>query len=252
MGQCGTIAQFLNNKSGFYDESMAQQLILDILPPPEPTFDNFIEGENAGVIQATRLLAPGQALYIWGADGCGRSHLLSAAARFHDGLTIALNSAAQQLQALGDPETVAPPLIAIDDCHRLDAPAQAALFTLYNRWREQGGSQGAFRLLVAGDRAPGQMALREDLRTRLGWGAVFRLYPLSDEDKFAALMHVAKNQGMPLSEELIRWLLTHGSRDIRTLFAWLEALNRYALANHRAMTLPLLKSMLATQPLTPI
>lgn len=233
-------------------ERMAQQLILDILPSAEPTFDNMVPGANAAAMAAAQNLTAGSTLYVWGPDGSGRSHLLEACAREHAGVYFAANlnneSPVAAMSALLE-GSVMPPCVAIDDVHRLDEAALAAVFALYNRWREQSSSQEAFSLIVSGDRAPLQMPMREDVRTRLGWGAVYRLEPLSDDDKVAALNGYAHARGMPLSEDVLRWLLVHGSRDIRALFATLDALDRYALANHRPLTLPLLKSMMAQEPL---
>lgn len=231
---------------------MAQQLILDILPSAEPTFDNMVPGTNAVVVAAAQNLAAGTTVYIWGPDGSGRSHLLKACANSHGGAYIGANSlgkpAEKAITAMLDAATM-PPCLAIDDVHRLDERGLAALFGLYNRWRELSGGPLAFGLVVSGDRAPLQIACREDVRTRLGWGAVYRLEPLSDDDKFAALNGYAIQRGMPLSADVLRWLLVHGSRDIRALFATLDELDRYALANHRPLTLPLLKSMMAKEPL---
>jgi DnaA family protein len=225
---------------------MAQQLILDILPPPEPTLANLIVGENATVIAAVHALNAGQSLYIWGSDGCGRTHLLKAAALHYQGIYLTAHHASD-LQNRLDQETPMPSCVAIDDVNSLDGQGASALFRLYNRWREDASGSSAFRLIVAGDRAPLQLKLREDLRTRLGWGAVYRLYALSDTEKFTALTSYARDRGAPLSAEVVHWLLTHGSRDIRELFGWLDALEKYALARHRPLTLPLLKSMLAVQ-----
>jgi len=224
---------------------MAQQLILDILPPPAPTFANMIVGENAAAIATAQTLQVGQTLYIWGPPGSGRSHLLKAAAHHHLGTYVA----ADQITTIEDwftHEQVIAPFVAIDHTQVLDANGLALLFRLYNRWREDASGPGAFRLIVAGDHAPLQMQWREDLRTRLGWGMVYRLQPLSDTEKFVALMSYARERGMPLSEDVVRWLLVHGSRDTRTLFGWIDALDKYALAQHRPLTLPLLKSLLAS------
>lgn len=234
------------HQPSFYDERMAQQLLLDILPPPAPTFDNMVIGQNGPALAATRLLTPGRTLYVWGPDGSGRSHLLRAASsQPADAVYVEPREAVARLAALCDPEHAVPPVVAIDDVQRLDPVGLAGLFSLYNRWREQAGDASAFALLVSGDRAPLQMPLREDLRTRLGWGEVHRLWPLSDEQKFEALMALARRSGMPLAAEVVRWLLTHGSRDMGTLRAWIDALDRFALAQHRPITLPLLRSMLA-------
>ncbi len=228
-------------------ERMAQQLILDILPPAQASFQNMVPGANGAVIAAAQALRGGQTMYVWGADGSGRSHLLGACALHHNGVHVRAPEAAAKLGALlALPEL--PPLVAVDDAHHLDDASRAGLFGLYNRWRECASGPQAFGLIVAGDTAPLQMQCREDLRTRLGWGAVYRLEALSDEQKRLALEQHAKAQAIPLSADVLQWLLTHGSRDIRALFAIIEALDRYALAHHRPLTLPLLKSMMATQP----
>ena len=51
------------------------------------------------------------------------------------------------------------------------------------------------------------MELREDLRTRLGWDLVYRLSPLSDEDKLEALRAYAQKKGLPLSADVLGWML---------------------------------------------
>lgn len=223
---------------------MAQQLILDILPPPAPTLANMVVGENAAVITAVKTLPLGQTLYIWGSPGSGRSHLLKAATHYHQGIYLTSDQFGS-IQDRLDQDGAMPPCVAIDDTQNLAPEGLALLFRLYNRWREDASDTRAFRLIVAGHSAPLQMHWREDLRTRLGWGMVYRLMALSDSEKFAALMSHAHDRGMPLSEDVVRWLLVHGSRDTRTLFGWLDALDKYALAQHRPLTLPLLKSLLA-------
>ena len=58
------------------------QLVLDLGPPPPPTFDAFVVGDNREALDAVRGLAdPGRGagarfLYLWGPASSGRSHLL--------------------------------------------------------------------------------------------------------------------------------------------------------------------------------
>ncbi|HTK00169.1 MAG TPA: DnaA regulatory inactivator Hda [Bordetella sp.] len=231
---------------------MNRQLLLDVLPEPAPSLGNYIAGPNGQALDAARQLSPGRALYLWGAAGCGRSHLLRAIAGSPGGRYIAAQEAPAVLAELAraNPTDPMPPIVAVDDLHRMDDAGQAALFALYNRWRESGATQHAFALAVAGDRAPLAMPLREDLRTRLGWDLVFRLDPLSDADKLAALAAQAAERGLQLAPEVINWMLTHYERDMRRLAALLDALDRYSLATRRPLTIPLLRAMLA-DPDTP-
>jgi len=226
---------------------MNRQLLLDVLPAPAPTLQNYIAGANGEALAAARALAAGRALYLWGAAGCGRSHLLRGLAAGDGAVYIDARQDAGALRRLADANSAEPMprVVAVDDVHRMDEARQAGLFALYNRWRECAATSRAFALAVAGDRAPLSMPLREDLRTRLGWDLVFRLEPLSDADKLAALAAQAAERGLQLAPEVIQWMLTHRERDIRKLAALLDALDRYSLATGRPITIPLLRAMLA-------
>jgi DnaA family protein len=225
---------------------MTQQLILDILPAPSPTLDNFIVGKNGAALDALRNFPPGRAVYVWGTPGAGRSHLLKAltsspATRYFDA-----HSPSTALHDLATAQAMPLRLIAVDDIHRLNSEAQAAVFALYNRWRESAASKQAFALLVAGNKPPLAMPCREDLRTRLGWDLVFQLEQLSDGDRVQALNAQATERGLQLSPEIVSWILTHYARNMGRLSALLDALDHYSIERHRAITLPLLKDLLAS------
>ncbi|OLE18320.1 MAG: hypothetical protein AUG50_06540 [Betaproteobacteria bacterium 13_1_20CM_3_63_8] len=197
-----------------------EQLPLDISPPPEPAFDNFVAGANAEALERVRELAAGRLqeaiVYLWGEPGSGRSHLLRAAQRAN------------------------PSLFVADDVERLDGDAQRALFAAINAARD-----GRAAVLAAGSVAPAQLSLREDLRTRLAWGLVYQLKPLSEAEKASHLRAEASRRGLELSEEVVGYLLTRLPRDLASLRAVLEVLDRYSLAKQRALTLPLVREALA-------
>ncbi|AEC18601.1 hypothetical protein PT7_0061 [Pusillimonas sp. T7-7] len=225
---------------------MTQQLILDLLPPSPPSLDNFVAGQNQEAVQALRDCSPGRAVYLWGAPGAGRTHLLQSVASGADTRYFHHSDNAQSLRSIASADLLAYRLIAIDNVESLDDDRQAALFALYNRWREVAATPQGFALVLAGDRAPLTMPLREDLRTRLGWDLVFRLEQLSDEHRAQALSTRAADRGLQLGPEVINWVLTHYTRDMRHLSALIDALDRYSLERHRAITLPLLKELLAS------
>jgi len=225
---------------------MPRQLILDLLPPPPPTLDNFVIGNNAAAVDALHQWQPGRAIYLWGTPGSGRTHLLRAAGGLPRARYVGAERAEQALSQLAALDRINVCLVAIDDVEQFDAPAQSALFALYNRWREAAATTRAFALVLAGDRAPLTMPLREDLRTRLGWDLVYRLEQLSDEDRAQALQAQAAERGLQLAPEVVNWVLTHHTRNMSHLSALLDALDRYSLERHRAITLPLLKDLLAT------
>lgn len=225
---------------------MIQQLVLDLLPAPAPTLRNFIAGDNEQVLDALRQCRPGRAMYLWGAPASGRTHLLRALGDTPQERYFRAPQDASAIRTLALGDTTGTSLVAVDDAHLLDEPGQAALFTLYNRWRETASTNQAFALLVSGRQAPLATPLREDLRTRLGWDLVFRLQPLSDEDRARALHTQSTERGLRLSPDVINWMLTHYDRDMSRLGALLDALDHYSVQTHRAITLPLLKDLLAS------
>ncbi len=229
---------------------MTQQLILDLSPPSSPTLDNFVAGANQEALEALRTVQPGRAIYLWGPAGAGRTHLLQAVSQDEQSLYFGRQDSAEDIRGLATANSVPYHLVAIDDVEQLSEDGQAALFTLYNRWRELAADPRGFALVLSGNRAPVAMPVREDLRTRLGWDLVYRLELLSDEDRAQALHARVQERGLQLSPEIIHWVLTHYDRDMGKLCALVDALDRYSLARHRAITIPLLKDLLASSSKT--
>ncbi len=221
-------------------------MLLDISPDWIPTFDNFVAGHNIELLTAlNNALNKTQAercIYIWGDTSSGKSHLLQATVeKAHTlGLTGKYTSGKHTLATVPEavePETIE--MVAIDDVELLDEPAQIALFALYNHQRESGGM-----LLVSGTAAPAHLKLRDDLRTRLGWGLVYQVQPLSDEEKSQALQQHAKARGLVLPREVTLYLLRHGRRDLPALLGVLDALDEHCLRLKRAASVPLLKEVM--------
>lgn len=215
-----------------------RQLILDIRPDSPPDFANYLPGPNGEALAALLAHVPGQGrdplVYLWGEAGVGKSHLLQAWARATGAILL------DARQSLPEPPVV---MLAVDDVGDLDGENQIRLFSLINAVREQGGL-----LLAAGKLPPAQMGLRPDLATRLAQGLVFRLHPLSDADKAAALAVRAEGHGLRLPEEVIRYLLTHSRRDLPRLLATVDALDTFSLSRKRPVSVPLLKEMLLQTP----
>ncbi len=231
---------------------MTEQLILDISPAPPNSLDNFVAGENKAALDALQQCVPGRAIYLWGAPGVGRTHLLQAmAGQAYTRYFNAEDPPAHILRVATD-DNMPYRLIAIDDIDLFKPKAQAAVFTLYNRWRATATTAASFALVVAGNRAPLSLPIREDLRTRLGWDLVFRLEHLSDQHRAQAMEQRARERGLQLQPEVINWILTHYARDMNRLSALVDALDNYSLVKKRPITLPLLKELLAnSQTSTP-
>jgi DnaA family protein len=197
-----------------------RQLPLAISPAAQPSFENYVAGANREALERVRALAAGRLheaiVYLWGEPGSGRSHLLRAAAHAN------------------------PALVLADDVELLDPPAQQALFIAINVARD-----GGTPVLAAGNAPPVQLALREDLRTRLGWGLVYQVKPLTDAEKALHLHSEAARRGLRLTDEVVWYLLNHLPRDLASLNAVLERLDRHSLVRQRRVTLPLIREALS-------
>ncbi len=220
-----------------------RQLLLDLPADKPQTLESFVTGANAELTTLLQRVAHGQAtslderfVYLWGEAGAGKSHLLQALAATPHARLLTPASALADFDYDYDPDTA---LYLIDDAQQLSAEAQIAAFALFNQVRERGGN-----LVAAGNVAPAGLAVREDLRTRLGWGLIYQVHGLSDDDKIAALTHAAQARGIALSAGVLPYLLTHFARDMRSLSAMLDALDQYSLETKRPITLPLLRELL--------
>jgi DnaA family protein len=221
-----------------------KQLAFDFSAATPSTFDNFVGSRNAEVVERLRSLARGEErfVYLWGAAGSGRTHLLEASvtASRAAGLAAAYVACTAETRLPAALRETA--CVALDDVQRLSEEGQVDLFGLYNALRE---SRGA--LLAAGDVAPMRLTLRPDVVTRLGWGLVYEVHGLSDLDKAAALTDRAAAKGFALQPDVSQYLLTHASRDMPALLAILDALDRYSLEAKRAVTVPLVRELLAAE-----
>ncbi|MGO9445332.1 MAG: HdaA/DnaA family protein, partial [Thiobacillaceae bacterium] len=174
-------------------------------------------------------------VYLWGPAGCGKSLMLHALAECLPN--------ARLLQGENPDWPQASQPLLIDDADRLTEENQIRAFDHYNRNR---ADQQVW--VASGLQAPsGLTSLRDDLRTRLGWGLVYQIYPLNDAEKREALLKRAEQLGFALDGAIADYLLTRYSRELRQLLAIVEALDRFSLEQHRQVSLGLLKSLLPTR-----
>lgn len=216
-----------------------RQLALGLALEHDLGLDASVPGRNEELFAVLRSLASGIAservVYLWGAPGCGRSHLLRATAR----------SAPGGVRWFGHDDSAAAvsPLLVADDVDVLEDDMQVQLFHAINRQRDGGGA-----VLAAGSRPPADLPLRPELRTRLAWGLVFQVQPLDDDAKVLALGRHARARGFELPADVGRYLLRHGERDLPSLVAALDGLDRSSLEQHRPLTVALLREVLETMP----
>jgi DnaA-homolog protein len=227
-----------------------KQIALDIALSPAPALANFLPGPNVAAIEHLRLwVGEGSATnsavlrspvptYLWGESASGKSYLLKAvreALRDQGGEVGWLDASVHEPPEF-NPHWVA---VMLDDVQGYSAVQQHAAFNYFvNAQTEQRW------ILAAGSLPPADLPLRDDLRTRLGWGHVFALQVLTEPERRAVLRREADARGIFLGDDVMDFILARFSRDLNSLMQLLEQLDGYSLATKRAITVPLVKSML--------
>lgn len=228
-----------------------KQIALDIGLARQASLANFFPGPNEEVFKhlalwagqkssaATRSPVP---TYLWGASGSGKSHLLKAVGEClrEQGAAVGwIDAAVPEPPAFNE----AWGAVLLDDVHLYSAVQQHAAFNWFvNATNPKSGPQRP--VLAAGAVPPADLTLREDLRSRLGWGHVFALQVLSEPERRAVLRQAADARGIFLGDDIMDFMLTRFSRDLGSLMQLLDHLDGYALRTQRAITIPLIKAML--------
>lgn len=215
-----------------------KQLVLDLGADQAQSLDSFEVGQNAELAHLMHQFAGRSSrehfAYLWGEAAAGKTHLLHALAATPGSRYIGAGAPDSAFTYSADVS-----LYLLDDCAKLSPQAQIEAFALFNQIREHGAY-----MVSTGPVPPAVLPVREDLRTRMGWGLVYQIHGLSDDEKIAALTHAADARGLTLSASVLPYLLSHFRRDMRSLSTMLDALDQYSLETQRPVTLPLLRDLL--------
>ena len=222
------------------------QLALPLRPADHAVFESFLVDGNEALVATLKGIAdrPGDAgCWLWGARATGKTHLLQATcARAGDRsayvpLAAFADAAPAALEGLASRE-----LVCLDD---LDAVAgapdwEAALFSLCNQLLDSGRS-----LVVSAAAAPRAVPVAlPDLGSRLARLPAFQLRTLGEPARVAALQLRARHRGLELPDDTARFLLSRSRRDMASLYALLDRLDREALRAQRRLTIPFVKDVL--------
>ncbi|HSS64122.1 MAG TPA: DnaA regulatory inactivator Hda [Gammaproteobacteria bacterium] len=226
-----------------------RQLTLGVALREGHDFANFVAGRNQPAIAALRRLAGGASgplVYLWGAAGSGKTHLLEAACAEAAGggratAYVPLSSHAELHPAMLAGLDSAR-LICIDDVDAIAGRTlwEEALFHLYNQ-----AECGGVPMAVAAHRPPLAIPLAlNDLKSRLSSGTVFQTRELNDSERGRVLAARATARGLEFPEEAVRYLMSRGPRDMHSLMAVLDRLDAISLSEQRRLTVPLVREVL--------
>jgi DnaA-homolog protein len=229
-----------------------QQLPLGWRWPAQQRFETFFTGGNGAAVDLLQRVASG-AETAWtllhGPEGSGRTHLLmatcqaaSAAGLSAQYLPLAALASAQDdaIRGFGGSD-----LLVLDDVDAIAgiAAAEHALFDLYNRCRAEGST-----LVFVAAAPPAQVGIAlPDLVSRLSSCTQVALRPLDDAQRREVLRERAEARGIALDEAVLDFLFTHYARDLGSLGALLDQVDRASLAAQRRVTVPFLRQLLREQ-----
>jgi len=227
-----------------------QQLPLGVRLRERATFDIFVVSPpNLEAVSRVRALArTGGVVWLWGAEGSGRSHLLQAVCAAAPAEARAGYLPFAELSAAGLPAAAAIEgadaldLLCLDDLDRAlgDRDFEVALFGVYRAIDERRGG------IVVSAAAPptSQTWALADIGSRFGAGEVFQLRSLDEAGQAEALQRRAASRGLELPEETLRWLLRRFPRDMTRLGGVLDRLDEASLREQRRITVPFVRTIL--------
>ena len=215
----------------------------------KPGFDLFVIGENNEAVQNIKSLARGgqqSSMYVWAQTGNGVSHLLQAACMLADHQRRQVAYVPLRDHGRLDPQLLenldAMDMVCVDDIDAITGILEweQPLLHLYNRLRDQGRV-----MLIGAHTSPQTIELQlPDLKSRMAWDLVYHLKQLGDQDKIEVLQRRAEARAFDLPRDVAEYIVKRARRDLPSLIALLDDLEKATLAEQRKLTIPFVKTLL--------
>ena len=218
-----------------------KQIALDLGLETGPSFKRFFPGSNLEALTCLETTIAEKSpvpVYLWGPASSGKTHLLQSVKTAFNEVNQSvgwLNSEVEELQAF-NPHWSA---IIMDDVHLYGPQLQQHAFAWFIH-----ATQNNTVIVSSGDAPPMSLTLRDDLRSRMGWGQIYALTPLNETDCRIAMQNAAKTRGFELPADVLDYLLLHFSRDLGSLMQLLDMMDKYGLETKRAITIPFINAMM--------
>ncbi|MEU8895224.1 chromosomal replication initiator protein DnaA [Nocardia sp. NPDC048505] len=227
------------------------------------TFETFVIGASNRFAHAAAVAiaeAPARAynpLFVWGASGLGKTHLLHAAGhyaqRLFPGMRVKYVSTEEFtndfINSLRDDRKVAfkrryreTDILLVDDIQFIEGKEgiQEEFFHTFNTLHNANK-----QIVVSSDRPPKQLAtLEERLRTRFEWGLITDVQPPELETRIAILRKKARMDRLDVPHDVMELIASRVERNIRELEGALIRVTAFASLNGQPLDLPLAEVVL--------
>ena len=215
---------------------------------PQYTFDNFIKGEPNKLARAVAVeiaKSPGKTifnpLFLYGGSGVGKTHLayaignevcrLNPAARV---LYVAANTFKLQFQDAVNHNRVpdflmfyqSVDVLIVDDIQYFAdlRGTQDSFFQIFNHLQ-----QSHKQLILTSDRSPLELrGVQDRLLSRFKWGLAAEITRPDYQLRHDILMYRIRKDGVKLSDEIINYIATHVTDNVRDLEGVLASLLAYS------------------------
>lgn len=228
---------------------MAVQIPLQFEFTSDQSFNDYFSGENQEIVNHLQDCVTGTGctpLYLWGDQSLGKTHLLQACSQLAQQNEITSfylplsNHDLQDYSILEGLENIE--IVCVDDFDLIAGNSvwEHAFFSFFNQLHDHN-----HRLIISAPVPPNELPVHlPDLKTRLTWGLILKLKPLSEQQRISALSYKARKTGLEISPQVGRFLLTHYSRDLPSMWALLDRIDHETLAAKRKLTIPFLKQIM--------
>jgi len=180
-------------------------------------------------------------VYIYGASGQGKTHVLQGAVL--KALKIDKNAVYIDCSDLF-PDYILDfvdqiDFICFDNVHSILRENQEIFFDLYNRAR-----QAQIFILVSGNTLPSDLEVMKDLKTRLSLAAVYKLEELNDELIMSVIDSQMSQRNLSVNSNVYEYLFKNYSRDLKLLLSTLNDLDKASLQAKKPISIPFVKNFL--------
>jgi len=180
-------------------------------------------------------------IYVYGASGLGKTHLLQGAAL----KALSEQQSAMYIDCFNPlPEHVLESIeqlnwISIDNIDVINNNQQDLFFDLYNR-----AKQAKVTMLISGSGLPSKLGVMKDLKTRLGLATIFQLEELDDELTMSVLNNQMIDRNLSIDSKIYEYLFKYYSRDVKILLSAMDELDKASLQAKQNITIPFVKNIL--------